>query len=63
MRDETLDALVEALTPIVFGPPIRRMGRRRVVRLPRRQAITSAAFARSKAADVPAWLAHGYDRQ
>jgi hypothetical protein len=28
-----------------------------------RQAIARAAFARSKAADVPAWLAHGYERQ
>jgi|LakMenE18May11ns_1017448.scaffolds.fasta_scaffold9949425_3 hypothetical protein len=63
MQDKPLDALVEALMPIVFGPPIRRIGRRRLIRLPRRQAITRAAFARSKAAEVPAWPAHGYDRQ
>jgi hypothetical protein len=40
-----------------FGPPIRRIGRRRLISLPRRQAITRAAVARSKAAEVPAW--HG----
>jgi hypothetical protein len=60
MQDKTLDALVEALMKIVFGPPNRRLvGLRRLIRLPRRQAITRAELARSKAAEVPAWLAHG----
>jgi len=60
MQDKSLDALVEALMPIVFGPLNRRVvGRRRLIRLPRSQAITRAALARSKAAAVPAWLAHG----
>ena len=57
MHDETLDALVEALMPIVSAHRSGRMGRRRLIRLPRRQAITRAAVARSKAAEVPAW--HG----
>ena len=59
MQDKPLDVLVEAVMPIVFGPPIRRMGRRRLIRLPKQQGFASAAFARSKAAEVPAWLAHG----
>jgi hypothetical protein len=58
MKDKSLDALVEALMPIVFGTPNRRVvGRRRLIRLPRHQAITRVALARSKAANVPAWLA------
>ncbi len=63
IHQDPLDALVENLLPIVFGPSIRRGSRRRVIRLRRRHVTISAALARSKAAEVPAWLAHGYDRQ
>jgi hypothetical protein len=37
MQDKTLDALVEAFMPIVFAPPIRRVWRIRLSRLPERQ--------------------------
>lgn len=60
------DALILALLPIVFGdplPPLVWLRPRRRVRLRRRQAIISAALARSNASTVPAADAHGYDRQ
>ena len=39
MQDKTLDALVEALMPILFGPPIRRVWRSR---LPKRKRLIGA---------------------
>jgi hypothetical protein len=39
---KTLDALVEALMPIVFGPPISRVWPSRLIRLPKRQGSIGA---------------------
>lgn len=68
MHGETLDSLDEALMPIVFGPPIRRIGRRRLIKLPRRQgsfiavanhwSATACPIARATASSSPASSVH-----
>ena len=50
---QTLDALVEDLMSIVFGPPVRRMGRRRLIRLPRRQCSIIAVVNHWRTAAFP----------
>jgi len=73
MTPDQADAMARLLIPLIeallLTPAepevwaVLRPRRCRVVRLPKRQAITSAALARSKASTAPAVEAHGYDRQ
>lgn len=60
--------LVEALMPIVFGPPIKRVWRGRLIRLPRRQGYflavvnhwsnTACPIARATASSSPSSSVH-----
>jgi len=57
MHNETLDSLVEALLPIVFGSPIRLIGRGRLIRLPKRQRLVGGEdVGRTKPVPSPAPL-------